>query len=176
MRISGQPCLTSLFFRVIQQKLTLTAIYRSHNSVDAWVKNIYALAKLLDDISKKISLMSGALSIISHSITIDMTEISKSRAKKVVDNRKESIHNRNIDDDPRGKFEIFIDKEAKEIVVKHLATNHPLNEYRSSKAENIERVLYDDYVLSNIQHAMYIGRQLAIAEQCLLSGRQYVQK
>ena len=37
------PCLTTLFFRVASDRLTLTATYRAHNLLTAWLENVYGL-------------------------------------------------------------------------------------------------------------------------------------
>ncbi len=39
----GQPCFVSLFCRRYDQQLTLTATFRTHNALDAWLPNVYGL-------------------------------------------------------------------------------------------------------------------------------------
>ncbi len=61
-------------------------------------------------------------------------------------------------------------KEAGEIVVQHLSNDgFLLHEYRSKHAERIQHELARDCALSDINHALYLGRQLAEAETSLKS-------
>jgi len=155
------PCLASLFFRVYDEKLTLTACYRTHNALDAWLKNIYGLMSAQQIVADKANLEIGPLSVISHSISIDP---SKYDAAIRITNSKGF----ELEMDPNGQFMVTVDLDAAEIVVQHISDDgFVLHEYRSAKAERIQHELARDCAISDINHAMYIGRQLAEAEQHL---------
>ncbi|MCL5105677.1 MAG: thymidylate synthase, partial [Armatimonadetes bacterium] len=159
------PCLVSLFFRVFDDQLTLTATYRTHNALDAWLKNVYGLMKAQEIVAEKAGLEVGPLTVISHSISVDPSKYDV--AKRVANSKTFSL-----EIDPNGQLMVSI--EDNEIVVRH--TNDEgavLNEYRARKAERIQHELNRDCVISDINHAMYIGRQLARAEIALRTGEKF---
>lgn len=152
------PCLVSLFFRVYDEQLTLTACYRTHNALDAWLKNVYGLMKAQEIVAAKAGLDIGPLSVISHSISIDPSKYDLAC-------RVANTKGFEIDMDPNGQFLVSVDKEAGEIVVQHLSDDgFLLHEYRSRHAERLAHELARDCALSDINHALYLGRQLAEAE------------
>jgi len=158
------PCLVSLFFRVYDEQLTLTACYRTHNALDAWLKNVYGLMKAQEIVSKASGIDPGPLTIISHSISIDPSKYDL--ACRVANSKSFDL-----DIDPNGQFMVSIDREAGEIVVEHISNDgYLLHEYRSAKAERLQHELARDCALSDINHALYLGRQLAEAEANLHAG------
>lgn len=159
------PCLVSLFFRVFDETLTLTATYRTHNALDAWLKNIYGLMKLQQIVSEKTGIPLGTLSVISQSISIDPSRYEI--AKRVCDTR-----GFNVNMDPNGHFTTSIEDGL--ITVKHFDPDGQLiNTYKSRKAERIQHELYRDFAVSDIGHAIYLGRQLAKAQICLENGTEF---
>ena len=154
------PCLVSLFFRYYEKKLTLTANYRTHNAIDAWIYNFYGLKAILDFVADKTGMKPGAITVISNSISIDLDESTIARAALLVKNRKTSIKT-----DSNGIFNITVDKQKNEIIARHCTEDGLLiHEYRGKKAESIQHKIYRDMAVSDLNHAMYIGRQLAQAE------------
>ena len=161
------PCLVSLFFRVFDERLTLTACYRTHNALDAWLKNVYGLIMAQQVVADDLDIGVGPLTIISHSISIDPSKYDL--ACRVANSKGFSV-----DMDPNGQFLIGTDQDAGEIVVQHLSDEgFLLHEYRSAKAERIQHELARDCATSDINHALYLGRQLAKAETCLKTGEAY---
>lgn len=159
------PCLVSLFFRTYDGKLTLTAVYRTHNAVDAWLKNAYGLMKCLEVVSEKSGIEMGELTVISHSISIDPSRMD-------VAERAAKSRGFEIDFDPNGQFAISI--EDGEIVARHLDdSGRVMAEYRSRKAERIQHEIARDCAVSDVNHAMYVGRQLARAQVCLECGEEF---
>ena len=104
---------------------------------------------------------------MSHSISIDPSKYDL--AERVAKAKPFSV-----DLDPNGQFILSVDNEAGEIVVQHVNNDGRLiHEYRSAKAERIQHELARDCALSDINHAIYLGRQLAKAENCLINGQPY---
>lgn len=161
------PCLVSMFFRVFDDRLTLTATYRTHNALDAWLKNVYGLVKAQEIVAAKSGIEVGPLTVISHSISVDPSKYDL--AMRVANSKGFSL-----DMDPNGQFTVAVDEKTGEIVVQHLTDEgFLLHEYRSKKAERIQHELNRDCAISDINHAMYIGRQLARAEACLRTGERF---
>jgi hypothetical protein len=112
------------------------------------------------------------------------------------------LSSRTIALDPLGYFLIRIDQDAGELVAEHygnaindegLATDpdtgvvlacrgggprQPLAIHRGATAKALGIALTEGpgpHPLSRLDHALYLGRELQRAEQCLLTGEPYVQ-
>ncbi len=162
----SRPCFVSVFFRKFEEKLTLTATFRTHNAMDAWLLNLYGLMALQQEVAGRVGMTPGAITVFSHSISIDPKELD--RALTVVGKRKWKMHL-----DPMGYFRVTID--GGEIIVEHRAEDVTLKEYRGRTAVSLQHQIARDVVISDINHAMYLGRQLAKAEMALKDGREFVQ-
>jgi len=162
----SRPCFVSVFFRKFEDKLTLTATFRTHNALDAWLLNLYGLMALQQAVADRVGMTPGAITVFSHSISIDPKELD--RALTVVGKRKWKMHL-----DPMGYFRVTLDGE--EILVEHRAEDVTLKEYRGRTAVSLQHQIARDVAVSDINHAMYLGRQLAKAEMALKEGQEYVQ-
>ncbi len=164
-----RPCLVSLFFRVIDGLVYLTAGFRTHNASNAWLENVYGLMAIQEYAAERSSLGIGSIIVFSHSISLDPQYLEK--AKTVHD---EVAATGAFRKDPHGYFMIAV--EGKEIVLTHCSGGNVIGEYRSEKPERIQNQLYRDCAVSDINHALYIGRQLEKAYLCIQDGREYVQE
>jgi thymidylate synthase len=164
------PCFVSAFFRKFEEQLTLTATFRTHNALDAWLLNFYGLMAFQSAVTKKVAEKSeiapGAITVFSHSISIDPKELD--RALMVAEKRKWKMHL-----DPMGYFRVTLD--GKEILVEHRFEDVTLKEYRGKTAVSLQHQIARDVAVSDINHAIYLGRQLARAEMALENGREFVQ-
>ena len=52
----GQPCFVSLFCRRYDQQLTLTATFRTHNALDAWLPNVYGIMAVQQFLAPQLNL------------------------------------------------------------------------------------------------------------------------
>ena len=162
----GRPCLVSLYFRKFEDKLTLSAIFRTHNAMDAWLLNVYGLMAIQAWVAERAGLPSGAITVISHSLGLDPKELD--RAMLIIGQRPFKVRL-----DPMGYFRVTLD--GKEILVEHRFEDVTLKEYRGKKAERLQHEIARDVALSDINHAIYLGRQLAKAEMALKDGQEFVQ-
>ncbi|MDD2904025.1 MAG: thymidylate synthase [Syntrophales bacterium] len=162
----GRPCLVSLFFRKFEGKLTLSATFRTHNAMDAYPLNLYGLMAIQNWVAERVGLPPGAITVISHSLGLDPKELD--RALMVISKRPFKVRL-----DPMGYFRITLD--GKDILVEHRFEDVTLKEYRGKKAERLQHEIARDVALSDINHAIYLGRQLAKAEMALKEGREFVQ-
>lgn len=79
--------------------------------------------------------------------------------------------------DPKGSFTIWIDYHKQKIYTAHLkaGTNKPDLLLISSKAKLIYEEIIKRNLLTKIDHAFYMGRELERAEVCLYLGKTYIQ-
>ncbi|MBF0136028.1 MAG: hypothetical protein HQL65_07290 [Magnetococcales bacterium] len=164
----GHPCLVSLYFRCFEQRLTLTAIFRTHNALDGWLKNIYGLIAVQRFVTEGVGMKPGPLTVISHSISVNPQGGGLERAKVVSAYQSSEAGGAsevtNIIRDPHGDFFISVDTKAEQIIVEHQYEGMRLHTYTGTSAEELERQLVTDVAISRIDHALYLGRELAQAE------------
>jgi len=162
----GRPCLVSLYFRKFEDKLTMSATFRTHNAMDAWPLNAYGLMAVQQWVAQRAGLPPGPLIVMSHSLGLDPRELD--RALMVIGSRPFKVHL-----DPMGYFRITLDGD--EILVEHRFEDVTLKEYRGKKAEKLQHEIARDAAVSDLNHAIYLGRQLAKAETALRAGKAFVQ-
>ncbi len=162
----SRPCFVSAFFRKFGGRLTLTATFRTHNALDAWLLNFYGLMALQQEVAQRAGLPLGAITVFSQSISLDPRELD--RALLLAGKRRWRMHL-----DPQGYFRVTLDGD--DILVEHRFEDVTLKEYRGRTAVGLQHQLARDLAVSDINHAMYLGRQLARAEICLQEGRDFVQ-
>ena len=171
------PCLATLFFRVWENKLTLTANYRSHNLLTAWLENVYGLMAIQRHVAEACDIETGEITVISHSLTINPREARFPVAEEIMQSRKkDDEYDREtgkylLREDPHGYFSVTTDPEAGHIIVEHKHQNVTLNRYYGRKSREIEEQLSRDMAVSLVSHALYLGRQLAEAERALAVGK-----
>jgi len=82
--------------------------------------------------------------------------------------------------DPKGFFKIFIDELEGKIIVSHLVFKNKLIEeahvFKGENAESIYKSIIKLNLISRLDHAAYIGKELAHAEYALIKGSEYVQE
>ncbi|WP_414153622.1 DUF4346 domain-containing protein [Prochlorococcus sp. MIT 1341] len=114
----------------------------------------------------------------------------------------DELSKRFISLDPRGYFLIRVDYAACQIIVEHYSNNlddrgravdpetgellacrggeprKPIASYRAISAKQMGIKLTEGekpYPLGRLDHALYMGRELQRAENCLVTGEEYVQ-
>jgi thymidylate synthase len=162
------PCFVSAFFRKFDGKLTLTATFRSHNAMEAWPENVYGLIAILRFVAEKAGMEPGPLTVFSHSISIDVSSLEKAR-KIATSKESDEVYDPATGKhgprmDPNGAFTTTFDRATWEIVVEHSYNGMKIGEYRGKSAEEIERQLARDVAISELSHALYLGREVARKE------------
>lgn len=163
---SGHPCLISIFFRKFEDKLTLTAAFRTHNSLDAWLKNFYGLMKTQNTVCERLNMKPGAITVISHSISIDPRRIDVAEsiaAQKTFE----------INEDPNGNF--LIEVIDGEIVIRQFFQGIQVDEYRGANPVKLQHEIARNCAVSDINHAIYLGRMLERAFSSLKRGEVFIQ-
>ena len=118
---------------------------------------------------------------------------------KILDDK---LSKRQIELDPKGYFLIKIEPKTNELILEHYlngidkkgratdpesgetigcktkSKNKPSNIYRGKSAKQLGIQIsecHGPFPISRLDHAIYIGRELQRAEQCLITGKQYIQ-
>ena len=114
----------------------------------------------------------------------------------------DKLSKRQIELDPKGYFLIKIEPKTNELILEHYlndidqkgraidpesgepigcktkSKNQPSNIYRGKSAKQLGIQIsegHSPFPISHLDHAIYIGRELQRAEQCLTTGKQYIQ-
>ena len=114
----------------------------------------------------------------------------------------DKLSKRQIELDPKGYFLIKVEHLTNELILEHYLNNidqqgravdpksgkligcktkrlnQPSNIYRGKSAKEVGIQISEgngQYPISRLDHAIYIGRELQRAEQCLKTGEQYIQ-
>jgi thymidylate synthase len=88
IEIKESPGLISLFFKIIENKLTVSTILRSNDLFIGWPANIYQIHLLQKYIAERINVETGSITTISHSAHVfeeyeeEILEILKEREIK----------------------------------------------------------------------------------------------
>jgi len=171
---SNPPCLIQVSWLIKFNRLFEFATFRSHDIFGAWLLNVYALIKLQEKVAKDLNVGLGKLIVTSVSAHIyeNNWELAKELLDKYYRNKEEPFV-----EDPRGYFLISIDKDKKEIIVKHKLNDGRDSgiEFRGNNAAHIYRSIIHENLISKLDHAAYLGKELERAGVALKEGKDYVQ-
>ncbi len=160
----GHPCWVGGFFRVYDGALTLSVTFRTHRAYTAWIENVHGLINLQGKVAGRIGLPVGPLTVMSHSISIDPGQLPL--VESIVKSRKWKMR-----DDGRGEV-VFSINDGK-AVVEHRMSGLVLKRYESANIEALSHQLAQDAIVSDLNHALYVGRQLGKLQLCLKNNLPY---
>ncbi|MDO8211190.1 thymidylate synthase [Conexibacter sp. CPCC 206217] len=169
----SKPCLTTLFFRTAADRLTLTATYRAHNLLTAWLENVYGLIAIQRHVANGTGIEPGAITVISHSLGIDPRnqryELARTLAQRWTrdDDVDHATGKTSLREDPNGYFVVSPDPERRLIVAEHRFGGVLLKRYEAARAVEIEHQVAADMAVTLVSHALWLGHELARAEQRL---------
>jgi hypothetical protein len=172
-RDSAMPCLVTIFFRRSKGRLTLTATYRSHNLLTAWLQNVYGLLRIQGEVCRRTGMPPGPVTVISHSLGIDPRSPRYGFAQRIAQrwSRDEDVDRatgkHSLREDPNGYFLVTVDEEAGELVAEHRYGGLLVKQYRGDRAAKIEREVAGDMAVSLVSHALWLGRELTAKEAIL---------
>lgn len=172
-RAADPPCLNLIQARARDGKLYLTAYFRSHDVFRAWLMNAFALRRLQAEIAGRVSAtcMLGDLVIVSQSAHIYADSWDAARTI-TTEHAREYLKNPRLVRDPRGSFNIRV--EGFQIRVDHYAPEgNLLATFTGSTARALQRELA--FFTSRVDHAIYLGMELAKAELALKNNWAYTQ-
>jgi thymidylate synthase len=175
----GSPCLNHIWVRVVENELSLTAIFRSNDMFAAWPANAMGLRALQQHIRDQIAkrsqydLTMGALITISQSAHI--YDDTWENVDRLIATQYDKIANRRDFFDPSGNFLISLEEEqiliqqttpgSGEIVACYQGRN-PLKLIRDLAATNPAIIP---------EHIGYLGIELQKAYNCLKDNQPYIQ-
>lgn len=163
------PCLTLIQGICQDDRLHLTAYFRSNDMFGAWPQNAFALRKLQTVLAEKIDKKVGFLTTISCSAFID--EHNLATAQKII----EEYDQPDCQWDSRGNFVVKI--EGEKIKVSHFSPDgsRVLEEFEGKTARQVFDQIIKALGVSQISHAFDLGAELQKAEIALKMGMPYNQ-
>ncbi len=168
------PCLCLVQATTLDDKVNLTAYFRSHDLFSGWVLNAFGLRRLQKYIAEKLKLETGTLTIFSNCAHVYDNQWGT--VEKIVKKYGGKIE---CALDPRGYFIINI--KDKEIIAKLYSPEGLfLEEFRQDGTiEKAAMALYQKLIASNavslIAHAFDLGTELQKAETAIKFGISYQQ-
>lgn len=157
----SSPCFSDAYFVLTpDEKLMMTASFRTHNAISAWLTNIYGLRAIQEHVANESGLEPGQINVRSRWISLDP---SNSRTISALSKVKEKRRIKLDVDDPKGYY--TIETEGEEIVVTHYTSESmKLDEYRGKDPEKIKSQLRQISGFSTSDHAMWFGLELGRVE------------
>ena len=172
-RDDGAPCLTTLFFRAVGDALSMTATYRAHNLLTAWLKNVYGLMAIQRHVAERCGMEVGSITVISHSLGIDPSSPRFGLARSLSDgwrrddDRDHETGKYSLREDPHGYFVVSVDERGHRIVVEHRFGGVLVKRYTGRHADALANEIGGDMAVSLVSHALWLGRELARNETIL---------
>lgn len=166
----GSPCLNHIWIRIVEEEISLTAIFRSNDMFSAWVANAMGLRALQyhikDELMRRtpgLELTTGPLITISQSAHIydDCWE----NADALIKQQHKQILRRRQFDDPCGNF--VIETEGNTIVVTRTTSGsgEAIATYTGINPLKLLREIVADAPALQPDHAGYLGIELEKAKQ-----------
>jgi len=172
-RPRAKPCLTTLFFRLSDERLTLTATFRAHNLLTAWLQNVYGLMAIQRHVAADVGIESGGLTVISHSLGIDPRSPRFELARAIAEqwSRDDDVDREtgksSLREDANGYFVVSVDLQRGCIVADHRFGGVLIKRYEADRAITIEQQVVADMAVSLVSHALWLGRELTRNERLL---------
>lgn len=173
---SGRPCLFKFSFTVRNDQVDIHVFVRSHDIGRAWFFNFYGICQLLGRIAKETGYKSGIITIESESAHIyqrDWTNVENFLKKQVTDKIPRMYFDPNRDSDPRGIVNISVVGKIIKAKLQDTNTGKQLFELEGKSARELLYKLKHFNFISRVDHAAFIGSELAKAEVCIKLGIDY---
>ncbi|MGC2374601.1 MAG: thymidylate synthase [Solirubrobacteraceae bacterium] len=176
---AGSPCLTTLFFRGVGDELSLSATFRAHNLLTAWLRNVYGLMAIQRHVAERCGMEIGSIAVVSHSLGIDPMSPrfgvarSLSEGWRRDDDRDHETGKYSLREDPHGYFVVSVDERERRIVVEHRFGGVLVKRYTGRHADALANEIGGDMAVGLVSHALWLGRELARNETILngMAGR-----
>lgn len=168
---SNPPCLVLLQALVNDGKLNLNAYFRSNEMFSSWPQNAFGLRKIHKEISDRVGIEMGTLTIISCSAHIEYNNL---RAAKDIVEKYYEKEVKFCEWDPRGNIVLRLENGG--IKAFHYSPDgKKIQEFFGKTAREIMYQLEKEMVVSLTAHALDLGAELQKAEIALKNGVVYNQ-
>lgn len=175
---SGRPCLMKLSFSLRAGKVDVLAFFRSHDVFGAWFYNYYGIASLLKRITAAAGVQPGRIVVQSESAHIyarHWTTVERLLKAELEEKPARMFFDAELDADPRGNVSITLVDGSINL---KLMTPRGDGLVLELAARNARELLYrlrhlDPF--SRLDHAAFVGAEVARAEVALRLGIPYEQ-
>jgi thymidylate synthase len=170
---ASPPCLNHIWCRIVDEKLTLTATFRSNDMFAAWVANAIGLRALQSHIAESVGVPMGRLMTISQSAHI--YDDCWDNADKVIAEQYAQICKPQDYADPAGSFVITVNDGM--VIVEHITPHdgEVINCFSGKSIRNLYQTIAANSPNLDVSHALYLGTELQKAFTALKEGRIYQQ-
>jgi thymidylate synthase len=175
----GSPCLNHIWVRVVENELSLTAIFRSNDMFAAWPANAMGLRALQqhirDEISKRsdYNLSMGPLITISQSAHI--YDDTWENVERLIATQYDKIVNQRDFFDPSGNFLISVEEEQILVQQTTPGSGEIVACYQGKNPLKLIRELATTNPAIIPEHIGYLGIELQKAYNCLKNNQPYIQ-
>ncbi len=169
---SNPPCLMEISWNVKFGRLYQTATFRSHDVFGAWLLNAYALRELQKRMAADLGMPCGDMIVVS--VSAHIYKNNWAQARDVIEKNRYGYR---LETDPKGYFLIEVDRLRSVIRAKHKFNDGRDSGYvfEGRSADEIYKRIINEGLVSYMDHAAYLGRELQRAKQALDEGKAYVQ-
>lgn len=172
------PCIVFLQSSIKNEKLELSAFFRSNDMFGAWPLNAFGLRAFQSWMGSRLGRDLGSLYTIS--MRAHMYDDIWPKVQETLDNYGHKLRKINLD--PRGGFAINVNENGN-ILLNHIdEEGTPLGPEISFEGKDrrrasvaIEHYLTKEGMLSTSEHGLYIGRELVLAEIAAKAKLPYTQ-
>ncbi|MGB3561395.1 MAG: thymidylate synthase [Geitlerinemataceae cyanobacterium] len=175
----GSPCLNHIWVRVVDNELSLTALFRSNDMFAAWPANAMGLRALQQHIRDKIEARSqyqlklGPLITISQSAHI--YDDCHEHVELVLEKHYSNIVKARNYNDPCGNFIISLSDRKIKVEQTTPGSGESVQCFQGGTAVELYREIAQAIPQLEAEHAMYLGTELQKAEIALKKGWLYEQ-
>jgi thymidylate synthase len=164
LKRDSSPCLTDIYFVIEpENKLMLSASFRTHNAISAWLPNVYGLRAIQEKVAKDIGIEPGQINIRSRWASISKDDPKTQFLLDLIDKKRNIRLNVT---DPKGYFTLDVNKDENEIIVYWYNPQGLLiEEIRGKNWFDVKNKVRQKDLFSNSDHALFFGIELARAQK-----------
>ncbi len=173
---TGRPCLLKFSFSVRNDRVDLHVFVRTHDICQGWFFNFYGITRLLGRVARESGKRPGFVVIESQSAHVyqkDWQTVESLIKERVDDAPINMYFEPEKDLDPRGIVNIVVVDGTIKLKLQNPETGGILLELEGKTARQLLYKIKHFDIISRIDHAVFIGAELAKAEMCVKLGIGY---
>jgi thymidylate synthase len=170
-KLDDAPCIISIAFNVVDERLYGTYVLRSDDIYNAWPLNTLSLIRLQREVSKRIDVPVDSATFISHSAYIYERDWGKAHVKL----HKWFKRPLPLQTDPSGLFFFGLDNGRVRAMLISTEVDRVLWEGEFQDPEDLARYIVDTMPWLSPQHFRYLGGESARLTQAIRDGTPYEQ-